>query len=518
MAADAASHVVADQSEAIGFLADPASHGIEEPVVRFDTHGAVVFLAGEDAYKLKRAVRFPFMDLSSVDRRRAACEAEITVNRANAPSIYLGALPITRGAGGLRLGGEGSAVDWVVHMRRFDPELTLDHVAAAGGLTPELLARLARAVLASHERAPVREGAVAVDGLARYIGQNDEALRAVPELFPLESVAKLTDRSRALLAAHRDLLLERGAAGFVRRCHGDLHLRNLVLLDGAPVLFDAIEFDEAIATCDLLYDLAFLLMDLRARGLSAEANAVFNRYLWGSDERHLGALGALPLFLSLRAALRAKLVAAEAQVAGAGQRSAREADARRYFDLAVDFVAPAAPSLVAVGGLSGTGKSTLAAALAPDLGRAPGAVHLRSDIERKRLFGVEETERLPAATYTPETSARIYAELERKAGLALGAGHAVVVDAVSARADERSALAEITRRCGVPFRGLWLEAPALTLERRVSERRGDASDADAAVVRQQLGYELGAIDWTRIDASGMPADVLARARTALTAQ
>lgn len=518
MAAGAASPVVADQSEVIGFLADPASHGMEEPVVRFDTHGAVVFLAGEDAYKLKRAVLFPFMDLSTVEKRRAACEAEIAVNRANAPSIYLGAMPITRDAGGLRLGGDGAAVDWVVHMRRFDPELTLDRVADAGGLTPELMARLARAVLASHERAPLRDGAVAVDGLARYVGQNDEALSAVPELFAPERVAELTRRSRGLLAAHRGLLMERGEAGFVRRCHGDLHLRNLVLLDGAPALFDAIEFDEAIATCDLLYDLAFLLMDLWARGLRAQANAVFNRYLWGSDERHLGALGALPLFLSLRAALRAKLVAAEAQVAGDGQRSAREADARRYFDLVVEFLAPGAPCLVAVGGLSGTGKSTLAAALAPDVGVAPGAVHLRSDIERKRLFGVAETDRLPADVYTPETSARIYAELERKAGVALGAGHAVVVDAVSARADERSALAEVAQRCGVPFHGLWLEAPAATLERRVSERRGDASDADAVVIRQQLGYELGAIDWTRIDASGAPADVLKSARTALTIQ
>lgn len=515
MGMKAASHVVADQSEAIAFLADPASHGTAGPVTRIDTHGAVVFLAGGDAYKLKRAVLFPFMDYSTVEKRRAACRAEIAINRPNAPSIYLGAVPITRTEHGLRLGGEGEAVDWVVHMRRFDVALTLDHVAAQGGLTPEIAAKLASAVLASHERAPVREGATAVAGLARYVAQNEEALGEAPSLFPEAEVAELTSLSRAALAACRDLLLKRGEAGFVRRCHGDLHLRNLVLLDGAPVLFDAIEFDEAIATCDLLYDLAFLLMDLWERGLKREASIVFNRYLWGSDERHLSGLAALPLFLSIRAALRAKLVAAEAAVSEAGERANKEARAKGYFALALRFLAPAPPLLAAVGGLSGTGKSTLAGALAPDLGRAPGAVHLRSDIERKRMFGVGESERLPPDAYGAAAGARVYATLERKAGLALAAGQAVVVDAVHARPEERAAVAILAARRGVPFRGLWLEAPAGVLEQRVTERRADASDANAAVVRVQLGYELGPIDWVRIDASGPPGEVLERARAGL---
>ena len=228
-------HVVADQSEVAAFLADPASHGIAGPVKRFETHGALVFLAGDDAYKLKRAVKFPFMDFSTPDKRRAACEAEVAVNRPNAPGLYLGVLPVTRSADGrLALGGAGEAVDWVVHMRRFDEERTLDRVAASDGLSDALIAGLVAAVLASHARAPVRPGGPAVRALARYLGENAEAFAESPELFPPERAAALSSAAASRLGELEPLLLARGRAGWVRRCHGDLHLRNLVLIDGEP--------------------------------------------------------------------------------------------------------------------------------------------------------------------------------------------------------------------------------------------------------------------------------------------
>ena len=186
----------------------------------------------------------------------------------------------------------------------------------------------------------------------------------------------------------RPVLLKRGEAGFVRRCHGDLHLRNIVLIDGEPTLFDAVEFSDEIASGDVLYDLAFLLMDLEERGLRAAANRLFNRYLAPEPPDALTGLVALPLFLSLRAAIRAKVEAAGAErLEGEGRDAARSL-ARRYFDRAVQFLSYAPPRLVAIGGLSGVGKSALGGALAPEIGRAPGALWLRSDVERKAMFGV----------------------------------------------------------------------------------------------------------------------------------
>ena len=499
-------HVVADQSEALDFLAEARTHGLDEPPKRIDTHGAVVFLAGEDVYKVKRAVKFPFMDLSTLEKRKSACEAEIAVNKADAPDIYLRAVPITRDSGELKIGGDGEPVEWAVHMRRFDETQTLDQVAERDGLSPELLARLVRAILASHARAPWGEAEPAADSLRQYLKQNRDAFGESPELFPPKRVKALIDRSERLLSEVWALLIRRGQAGFVRRCHGDLHLRNIALIDGAPTLFDAVEFDDAIATGDVLYDLAFLLMDLWERGLKREASIVLNRYLWGGGEQQIEGLAALPLFLSIRAAIRSKVTAASLPHLADAEREGAAADARRYFAAAESFVEPSAPRLIAVGGLSGSGKTTVSAEIAPLIGRPPGAIHFRSDIERKLQAGVGETERLPPDSYTQEASDAVYAALRSKAGAALGAGYSVVVDAVHARPCERDAIEAVAAAAGAPFTGLWLDAAVDTLVGRVGARKGDASDATEAVVRDQARLDVGKIGWTRIDASGDAAE------------
>lgn len=500
-------HVVEDQSAVFAWLADPATHGVSTQ--RIDTHGAVVVLAGEKAFKAKRAVRFPFMDYSTLARRRAACEAEVAVNAPHAPGVYLGVVPVTRETtGSLKLGGVGEAVEWLVAMRRFDEDATLDRIAARGSLDPAVVVALASAVAASHEAASVREAGPAIASLASYISQNRAAFAEAPDLFPADRAERLSRASEATLQRLRPLMEARGAAGRVRRCHGDLHLRNIVLIDGCPTLFDAIEFDEAIATGDVLYDLAFLLMDLLARDHAGEANALMNRYLWASDAADLDGLAALPLFLSLRAVIRAKVLAAGLSSLPHEQRPEARRDVERYFGLAEDFMREIPPRLVAVGGLSGTGKSTLAAALAPHVGRAPGAIHLRTDIERKRLYGVPETQRLPASAYTQEASDAVYAVLWRKAAAVLAAGFAVVADAVHARPEDREAIARVAREAGVPFTGLWLFAPVELLFDRVEVRTGDASDADVAVVRSQVAIEPGQIAWAAVDASGTPQHVL----------
>jgi aminoglycoside phosphotransferase family enzyme/predicted kinase len=504
-----------DQEPVLRLLADPATFG-GAPVRRIDTHAASVFLAGERALKIKRAVRFPFLDYSTLAKRKAACAAEIEVNRPFAPQLYRGIVAITReGDGRLVLGGRGTPVEWAVDMRRFDETRTLDRLADQGEIDAALADRLARAVAAAHARAPVVEAAPWLAALSTYLDQNDSAFRADPDVFPPTEAERLGRSSRAALAKVSPLLVARGERGLVRRGHGDLHLGNIALIEGEPVAFDAIEFDPLIASGDVLYDLAFLIMDLVERGRSAAANVVLNRYLAETRRAEdLDALAALPLFLSMRAAIRAKVTAARGAGAAESDRPALFRAARTYFDLACWLIDPPPPRLVAVGGLSGTGKSVLARALAPELPPAPGAVVLRSDVERKARFGIGETERLPEAAYAPDVTAEVYAALLDKARRVIAAGQSAIVDAMYARPHERAAIAG----AGTPFRGLFLTADLRTRLARVSGRSADASDADAAVARVQEDYDLGDFDspgWTRVDASGTPEETLARAKTAL---
>jgi aminoglycoside phosphotransferase family enzyme len=276
------------QEAVLAFLADPATHG-GEAVKRIDTHAAIVFLAGTRAFKVKRAVRFPFLDYSTLERRKEACEAELRINRPLAAEIYCRVLPITHEGGSrLALGGGGTPIEWAVEMRRFDENATLDHLAAAGRIDIPLADALGRAVAAAQElisrqaaqgQMPAVEPVRWVEALAGYIEEHVAAFGEAPDLFRPAEVDALTAASRAAHSRVRALLMSRGERGLIRRIHGDLHLGNVVLLDGRPVLFDAIEFSPIIGCGDVLYDLAFLLMDLTERGLQPAANIVFNRYL-----------------------------------------------------------------------------------------------------------------------------------------------------------------------------------------------------------------------------------------------
>lgn len=512
-----ASHVVEDQSAVFDFLDDPATHDAADTVKRIDTHGAAVFLAGDNAYKVKRAVKFPFMDFSTLDKRKTTCEAEIAVNRPNAPDIYRAAVPITRdGDSGLAIGGDGEPVEWCVHMRRFDMDMTLDRLAERDELSGDLLRRTAAAIVASHKRAPLREGAGFAKAMAEIVHSNGRSLAEMPEIFDSFRAENLTRRAQDRLKSVASVLDARERQGRVRRCHGDLHLRNIVLLGDEPTLFDAIEFDEDLATTDVLYDLAFLLMDLGERSLKREANLILNRYLAEDrDPNQIAGLAALPLFVSVRAVIRAKVTAAAAANAPEEDRPALEQEARRYFEFAESALVPYPPRLVAVGGLSGTGKSTVAASLAGDLTPFPGALHLRSDVIRKRLMGVGEHEKLADDGYTQEVTRQVYDVLVQEAAAGLRAGQSVVVDAVNQRLEEREALADLASDMDVEFTGLWLEAPTEVLVDRADNRDRDASDADGSVVATQAERELGYLDWYRIDASGSPNETLKAARSAV---
>jgi len=509
-------HPEPSQEPVFALLSNPATHGGRK-VKRIDTHAASVFLAGDRALKVKRAVRFPFLDYSTLEKRKAACETELAVNRPFAPELYLGVVAITRTPDGtLAVAGDGEPVEWAVEMRRFDENATLDHLAAAGRVDAALADTLGRTVAAAHASAPQVEAGPWIAALGDYIEQNDTAFREVPALFPAAEIDALTGASRAAFARLGPLLRERGRLGLIRRGHGDLHLGNIVLIDKQPVLFDAIEFSPLIASGDLLYDLAFLLMDLVERGLTPAANVAFNRYLVETRRvSDLDALAALPLFLAVRAAIRSKVTAARIERAPPSEQDQIRKAARQYFDYARRFVAPDPPQFIAVGGLSGTGKSLLARTLAAEIAPAPGAVVLRSDIERKLLMGRDEQAKLPPNAYTPAVNLRVYATIIDKARRAVAAGHSAIVDAVFAAPQERTAVEQSSAVLGVPFRGLFLTADLATRRQRVGARRGDASDADAAVVERQEDYDLGGLGWLRVDASGTPEQTLDRARRAL---
>lgn len=505
------------QDAVFALLGDPATYGGAK-VRRFDTHAAVVFLAGDRAIKVKRAVRYPFLDYSTLDKREAACRAELEINRKFAPRLYRRIVPITREADGtLALDGKGEPGEWAVEMTRFDENRTLDLLAERGELDEALAGKLAVAVAAMHEHAEPVEAAPWLKAVAGFVGDNTAAFKKYTDIFPDDAVAALERKSQAALARLRPLIIARGAAGLIRRGHGDLHLGNIVVLDGEPIAFDALEFDPIIAAGDVLYDLAFLLMDLVERDLQREANRVLNGYFAAARrDADCEGIAALPFYMSLRAAIRAKVTAARLDFAGAADKAKLTESAKRYLDLALKLLAPVKPMVVCTGGLSGTGKSVLARVLAPSLPPIPGALIFRSDVERKAAFGVGEHERLPADAYRTEVTDRIYRILIDKTARVGRAGYSVIADAVFARPEERAAIEQAAVAAEADFRGLFLVADLQTRLHRVGARELDASDADAAVARKQEEFDIGVVAWSIVDASGSPEEILARAKAALS--
>ncbi|HYN40021.1 MAG TPA: AAA family ATPase, partial [Rhodospirillales bacterium] len=460
--------IVEDQSEVIAFLSRPQTWGPGITAVdRRETHASVIFLVGSQAFKLKRAVRFPYLDYSSARLRRQFCEAEVTINRRTAGDLYRRVVAVVRRPdGSLALDGEGEPVDWLIEMQRFAEDALFDRLADAGRLDRFAMESLADSIARFHAEAARRPQAGGAAAIAEVLDSNVRCFAdADPAVLDRDRSGRLLTASQQALAAVAPLLDRRRAEGFVRHCHGDLHLRNIVAHEGHAVLFDAIEFDAAFADIDVLYDVAFLVMDLEFRSLSRLGSIVLNRYL--DVTGGVGGLAALPLFLSMRAAIRSHIDAAAAAThSSASAASALASAASRYLDLALRFLQSAAPRLIAIGGLSGSGKSRLARELAPSFTPPPGARVVRTDATRKRLAGVSPETRLAPRDYSEAASRRTYEAIYEEARLALAAGRTVIADAVFARPDERAAIAAIAADAGVPFQGLWLDAaPALLQDR-----------------------------------------------------
>lgn len=463
-----------DQAACIAFMLRPETHGGEK-VTHIETHISHIFLAGDFAWKMKKAVHLDFVDFSSLEQRRAACEAELVVNARTARAMYLDVVAINAEDGRLRLGPPEAPVEYLVRMHRFRQEDLLDRMAAEHRLDLQTVREFADAVAGLHLTAEIMEPSSGREGFAVTL---DELVTNLDHAVPEGMRDALGRWQRQVLPVARALaprLRARARRGAVRHGHGDLHLHNACRFRGEVVLFDAIEFEPRFSHVDILYDAAFALMDLRFRGEEEAAIIFLSRYL-GATRDHAD-MPAVRLFMSARAAVRALV----GMLSPAGQ-----AEAADYLALAAALLnEPPAPRVIAIGGRSGTGKSTLAQALAPRIAAAPDVVILRTDEVRKRMFGVRPDMALPPEAYAPEVTVATYRRMARDAVRALRAGTSVIVDAAMLKPVQRAVAESIASDAGVPFHGFWLVGADDVLAARLDRRVTDASDADARVMQQQ---------------------------------
>ncbi|MDP1652226.1 MAG: AAA family ATPase [Rhodocyclaceae bacterium] len=427
-----------------------------------ETHISWVLLAGGFAYKIKKPVTLPFLDYGTVEKRRVCCEAELRLNRRFAPELYLDVV---------ELAGEPA-----VKMRRFDEALRIDHVCKRGELTVEQLSSFARDLVSFQATAAVPQaptfGAPATI-LADALENFEELERLLPEAA--ERLTQLKAWTHAEFELHVDDFARRKAQGCIREGHGDLHLANLVLLAGKITPFDGIEFNEDFRCIDVANEIAFTLLDLLDHGEPGLATWLLNEWLnWNGD---YAALAVLRFYLVYRAMVRAKVAAIRADTA----------EAAEYLGMAERLSTQTAPTLTITCGLSGCGKThqtsrRLASADFLD------TVRIRSDVERKRLFGLAPDAASGGAIYTEAATVRTYAWLAELAEQALATGWSVIIDAAFLKRAERDRFRALAQRCGVPFAILAPTVAPEELARRIATRRNDASEATVAVLEQQLGW------------------------------
>jgi len=453
-----------------------------------ETHISAVFVGRDDVLKLKKAVRLPFLDFSTLAARREMAFRELQLNRIAAPGLYRDVQAIVRTGCELHLAPSDAhgALDYVVRMARVPGGDFLDAIASRRALTPSLLDALGDAVADLHARLPPVQGWDSPAGMRAIIFGNAEAARGAG--LASDTINQWLRGALAELKRIAPALASRATTGHVRRAHGDLHLGNVCLWQGRPTAFDMLEFDDALATIDLGYDLAFLLMDLEFHAGRASANRVMNRYLARTGDTSL--LVGLPCFLSVRAMVRAHVQAARGATA----------EAASYLRAAHAALQPAPSLIVAIGGLQGSGKSTLARALAPELGRPPGALIVRSDEIRKRLHNAPPEQKLPPSAYTQDANARVNTAMLEAAEAGARAGQAVIIDSTFLHAPLRHGLEAAARRAKMPFVGIWLTADMATMLQRVAARDRDASDAGPDVLRAATAVDPGPIAWRTIPA------------------
>ena len=487
-----ASAVRQDQGRLVAALAQPARFDADcERVTTLETHISYVLLTGRDAYKLKKAVDFGFLDFTTLAARHHFCEEELRLNRRLAPALYLDVVPITGSADAPIVGGDGPAIEYAVKMREFPQDALASRSLSRGELGRADIDALAAKVAAFHgaiEVAAAGAGFGAPEGILQRAEDNCSTLLPLlddsAERAEIDALAAWTGREHA---ARRGAFLSRVEEGFVRECHGDLHLGNIARIDGELTIFDCIEFNPALRWIDVMSEVAFTVMDLEDRGRADLGHRFLNAYLERTGD--YAGLAVLRFYLVYRALVRAKIARLRTAQLAPEERAGSIAEYRGYVRLARGYAETAPSAIVITHGLSGSGKTTLSEALLEAL----GAVRVRSDVERKRMHGLDAREHdrhgvehgLYASTATDATYRRL-ASLTREIVVA---GYVAIVDAAFLKRAQRDLFRELAAKLGVPFVILALPASEGTLRERVGRRSAagsDASDADLAV----LGYQL----------------------------
>ena len=492
------------------FLQQPQTYGLPSnaKIQTIETHASWIFLAGDKAYKLKKAVKFPYLDFSTLDLRKRAIEREYSLNQKFSPSLYLGIAGVyseecsdycLKPLGGGKQFSDDNLVEPLVVMRRFPQDAQLDRIVASKNLTTSLADQLGVMAALVIENAD-KSHADWSRQFRSVISSSLEDLKHLPESLGGKRIAQLEILIRESIAMNSTDIENATGADRVRRCHGDLHLGNIYVSENKAFPFDALEFDENLATIDVLYELAFLLMDLIhthevQAALRVQSVCVSRCALWQGV--HL-----LPLYCAVRALIRAVVTA---DLNKQHKSATLEDNVRGYLETARKLLEPPPPGLICIGGLSGTGKTTQALRLAEKI--SPLSMVIRSDMIRKISSGVDIFEKLPAESYTPEASALVYDKMLQNAQTVLRKGTPVILDAVFGHPEEQQLAEKLASDLNVPFHGFWLELPLDERIKRISGRQPDASDADRAVAEKQEQYDRPNSSWQTVSAQGSSDEV-----------
>jgi len=473
-------------------------HHPVDSIELIETHISAVILTGDYVYKIKKPVDFGFLDFSTLEKRHACCLEELRLNRRMAPEIYLDVVAITGSPESPVIGGSGEAIEYAVKMAQFPQSAQLDHRLAAGQLRLEHMDAIAHMVADFHQRIDVADDTMAFGTNAAVYQPVDENFRQIAEHIDTApyagTLAMLEQWSRVTFERLSPVFVQRKHDGFIRECHGDMHLRNMLWLTtaeggkngGRPLAFDCIEFNANLRWIDVISEVAFLVMDLQSRQQQPLANRYLNSYLEATGD-YAGA-AVLPFYLCYRALVRAKVDALrlEQKNLTPQERAQSLAEFESYLELASSYVKAAKPKLIIMRGMSASGKSTVSQQLLD----AAGMIRIRSDVERKRLFDIAATTRaaddVGAGIYTEQASQQTYAKLRALAEQVISAGYSVIVDAAFLKYEQRQPFLQLAERLAVPCVILEVRAPAEVLRQRIIARKNDVSDAGLAVLEHQL--------------------------------
>jgi len=465
-----------------------------------ETHISWVILTGDFAYKIKKPVDFGFLNFSTLKKRHLFCEQELILNRRLAAEIYLDVVAITGTPDKPQLSGSGKVFEYAVKMKQFPQSAQLDNKLAAGELKLEQLDAIAHMTAVFHQSTDVADAAMDYGNKEMLYQPVEENFKQINEyLNPVSYTDKqridktyadkltvLSQWSSFELAKQQTVFTQRKADGFIRHCHGDMHLRNLLWLDNKPVAFDCIEFNDKLSWIDVISEIAFLIMDLQHRQQHQLASRFLNRYLEVTGD--YAGLSVLPFYLCYRALVRAKVnvLRVEQKNMTDKERKQSVAEFSSYLKLATSYIKHNTPKLIITRGLSASGKSTVSQQLVDEA----GMLRIRSDVERKRLFDIpltaDSANKIDSGIYSTQASLQTYTKLAELASSIITAGYSVIVDAAFLKYKQRQPFQQLASRLGVCYIILEITAPAGVLRQRIKKRKNDVSDADLTVLEHQL--------------------------------